>query len=148
METTIVDQMRTLRKLLEERTAASGGKRPSNKNLAQYIKDHCEIRWLPAVRTLEYNLSVALSLKENTLDELDEWTQVLPLPYLPTYSPSTYLPLRVVSVWFVAVGDCLFAWCVCVLCVCVCVWCGEQAMWDALGRRKFVLGLRLGEGAC
>ena len=85
METTIVDQMRTLRKLLEERTAASGGKRPSNKNLAQYIKEHCEIGWLPKVRTLEYNLSIAISLKEKTLEELDNWTQVLPLPYLPTY---------------------------------------------------------------
>ena len=86
MRTTIVDQMRTLRKLLNERTEAGGGKRPSNKDLALYITRHCEIGWLPKVRTLEYNLSIAISLKEKALEELDNWTQVLPLPYLPSRS--------------------------------------------------------------
>ena len=83
-----MDQIRTLRRLLEERTKANDGKRPSNKFLAQYIKNHCEIQWLPSQKVLEYNLSLAQGLHDQTLNEMDNWTQVL-----------CYLPPRFGLVW-------------------------------------------------
>ena len=82
MATTLVDKMRTLQKLVQERTEANRNKRPSSKDLAQYISGHCTISWLPTQRVLEYNLSLAVCMSEKALAELDKWSQVtvLPLP--------------------------------------------------------------------
>ena len=77
MRTTFVDQMRTLRRLVEERTAANRGKRPTNKTLAEYISSHCSISWLPSNKVLEYNVGLAATLDSTVLDELDQWAQVL-----------------------------------------------------------------------
>jgi hypothetical protein len=84
MPTTLVDKMRSLRKLVEERKAVLA-KMPSHQELAKYIKGHSEIVWLPSTPHLSFILGLARNFKEESLAELDRWTQV------PYYLPPCVL---------------------------------------------------------
>ena len=78
MEMNVVDQLRTIEKLCQERIGVSqDGRCPTNKQLATYIKSISKIHWLPkTVESLGHTVSLARSVSVECLDMLDEWTTV------------------------------------------------------------------------
>ena len=76
MDSHIVDQLKGILKLAEERQAAHGDKAISNAQLAVELKEISNISWLPNKEHLAFTLGLARALKPEALAYLESWQLV------------------------------------------------------------------------